>query len=67
MATVGLLAILGFVFLGNIGSDSGQGRGTNPVVATTKYGKITDSELRWMQQQKQLANALLQYAVFQRT
>jgi len=68
MATVGLMAILAFVFLGNIGQqDPGSNQGRNPVVATTKYGKVTAAELQWMQRQKQVANSLLQFAVFQRT
>jgi len=60
MATVGLMAILAFVFLDPFTGRDTQDKGQNPVVVTTKYGKITVAELERMRRQKQLANGIVQ-------
>lgn len=64
IATLGLLAMIAFVFLPMILKGLGEGGGgTDPVVVTSKYGNLTERQLQNMRYRRQVVIQFLQRAV----
>lgn len=64
IATLGLLAMIAFVFLPMILKGlGGSGPGKDPVVVTSKYGNLTERQLQNMRNRRQAVIQFLQRAV----
>jgi len=64
LATLGLAAMISFVFLGSISQIIGERGSTNPVVVrTSKFGKISQDELRMMISQRMRVLGVLSEAM----